>query len=828
MAKTKIKRRKRKQDKKSKTLVPDEHFHYGPIDLARFGNFVLIQSQMSPEQFDKLQDSLVKRFPKVCLEIDEKVLSIANMVRSLPSDELMKRAYWEMALHHLNVKSEMMIGEEAALSLRMVDYLQSVIASVEPSKSLQQSLTDDDWQQLIELVTDLFSQLNHEYQICRSAFDRKTNPNYNRDLDEYYFKAQLYWCNIRGDRYLVHQLPFFRSVLLPHDEILKELFGVTSETLLNAIYALQNSLTFGLDTLMNDLSKLQQITTHELRKNIKGMTSASEADLRIIMSQVIERKCMGEWRDQILGKLFGLDLFDVQKITNLPRVLLDELSWSAGQDLDFFAEGDYKGWPLRVWPIFKRPFLKIGDGYYCFELYSFFDNFYRAFQRLILRKKPGYLPEWNAKQKTLSEDLPCILFERLLPGAQIYRSVYYRWHTAHGQRKQWCEADALVLFEDHIFILEVKAGAFTYTPPASDFSAYIESLKNLIMKPARQGRRFLEYLQSSDEVPVFDSNHDFIAKISKATFEHITICAITLDPFTELAARVEHLSKIGIEVGEHPVWAISIDDLMAYADVFKSPLTFLHYVQQRMLAFRTKLIDVEDELDHLGLYLKHNAYSNYAEKLSAEGRVKWSGYRYAIDKFFTKKLSYPYFESPLWQKMPARFREIIECLSSSDRIGRRKVSSLLLDCSGEWKNKITSSIDDILERQSLSRLAKPFSTYGDVKITLFCWQEGILRRDHNLARDHTRSAMLITNDTWRLLLELFFDEAGVLNNVDFEFFKVEDISEQELPELKAKADALRISRFKSAKKVSGKIGRNALCPCGSGKKYKKCCLLSYG
>ncbi|MCL2166154.1 MAG: SEC-C metal-binding domain-containing protein [Clostridiales bacterium] len=23
--------------------------------------------------------------------------------------------------------------------------------------------------------------------------------------------------------------------------------------------------------------------------------------------------------------------------------------------------------------------------------------------------------------------------------------------------------------------------------------------------------------------------------------------------------------------------------------------------------------------------------------------------------------------------------------------------------------------------------------------------------------------------------------------------------------------------------VSGKIGRNDLCPCGSGKKYKKCC-----
>jgi len=32
------------------------------------------------------------------------------------------------------------------------------------------------------------------------------------------------------------------------------------------------------------------------------------------------------------------------------------------------------------------------------------------------------------------------------------------------------------------------------------------------------------------------------------------------------------------------------------------------------------------------------------------------------------------------------------------------------------------------------------------------------------------------------------------------------------------------SEFQSTKKTNQKIGRNASCPCGSGKKYKKCCL----
>jgi hypothetical protein len=97
----------------------------------------------------------------------------------------------------------------------------------------------------------------------------------------------MYWCNIRGDRYLVHQLPFFRSVLAPHDEMLLELFGVSSEGLLNAIQKLQDSLTFGLDKLKEDLRQFQETTTKELEKRIEGIESLSKDDLPSLMSQRI-------------------------------------------------------------------------------------------------------------------------------------------------------------------------------------------------------------------------------------------------------------------------------------------------------------------------------------------------------------------------------------------------------------------------------------------------------------------------------------------------------------------------------------------------------------
>ena len=67
-----------------------------------------------------------------------------------------------------------------------------------------------------------------------------------------------------------------------------------------------------------------------------------------------------------------------------------------------------------------------------------------------------------------------------------------------------------------------------------------------------------------------------------------------------MAAQVQYLHKIGVNTGPDPVWAISVDDLRVYADIFENPLHFLHYVQQRGEAFKSDIVQVDDELDHLG------------------------------------------------------------------------------------------------------------------------------------------------------------------------------------------------------------------------------------
>jgi len=122
---------------KKKSLRHDDYFRRGPIEMARFGKLVVGRSTMSKEEFDMMQDKLVERYPLVCRDIDDTISKIAALVKKLPPDELLKRAYWEMASRHFNKASEVEFGPDEALALRMLDYLQSIIVSVGPDNVIE-------------------------------------------------------------------------------------------------------------------------------------------------------------------------------------------------------------------------------------------------------------------------------------------------------------------------------------------------------------------------------------------------------------------------------------------------------------------------------------------------------------------------------------------------------------------------------------------------------------------------------------------------------------------------------------------------------------------
>src|SRR5437879_2209979 len=201
---------------KKRPRRPDDYLRHGPLEMARFGKFVVWRNNMSEEQFDVMQGKLRT------------------------------------------------------------------------------------------LVGDLFSQLNTEFPICQTAVNRK-DAGFNIDFEEFRFKAQMYWCNVRGQRYLCHDIPFFRDVLSPHDEVLKELYGISKKEFLEALQEIQDSLTLGIGKVVEDLRKFQNDVMAKLDEKIERKDFAELNDPLDMTKKVIEESGWEAWQNDIAGRFFGLD-----------------------------------------------------------------------------------------------------------------------------------------------------------------------------------------------------------------------------------------------------------------------------------------------------------------------------------------------------------------------------------------------------------------------------------------------------------------------------------------------------------------------------------------
>lgn len=803
--------------KKRKRAVPDEEFVAGPFRFARFGKLIEMQSNWPEGAFEEFKRATRDGHDALVTRIDGLVETIARLVTSV--DPLHLRLYarscFEAALMGVETEVETDWGQLHAQ--RMLDYTQSVIASAPRRSGEFADITPEVWDELSERTEELFLAVTRDY-LQSWMFKREHEEGMPATRgDPYVAMSTAHWMGVKNQRYQFHEPRYLLDVFLPHSDLLEDVYGVTGEELVAGMTAILESLTRGLsqalqeyhaiDLKWRDLTSSRDLSDDELRKEAARAAGGQSA------------------LDAVLARLHGPARFDVTALTELPDALLEDLAWAPGEERDFFAEGDYRGWPLRVWPISKRPFLRLGDRIYCFDLASLFDNVYRVIQRAVVRRNPKSQERWNQAQQRLSEGLAVQYFEQLLPGARCWQSVHYRDPgTAGGSG--WCETDALIAYDRHLFVVECRAGAFTYTPPATDLLAQVESLRNLVVKPAEQGHRFVDYLQSARSVALHDQSRQAVGTIRAGDFDHIVVCGVTLDVFTELAAGTKQRVELGAGVDGKPIWSLSIDDLRVFSDVFSDSLQFLHFVQERYRALTDPGgLEFNDELDHVGLYFAHG---NYVKALDIDGAatVNTLGYRADMDRFFTKKLTEADATFEQAKLSPPILAAMVSALSRSQRIGRFRAAERLLGFGADERAQLQEGIVRELEEQRhrRRRRAKAISTRGSDGLTIFCWGTPWAPRASDLAWEHTCAVAGVHDDRERLLLELTFDEHQQITDVDWRWVDAQAVPGPMRERLQREADALRSTRIAEARAEVGKIGRNDPCPCGSGRKWKKCCL----
>ncbi len=435
-------------------------------------------------------------------------------------------------------------------------------------------------------------------------------------------------------------------------------------------------------------------------------------------------------------------------------------------------------------------------------------------------RKPEYVDTWSKRQSIASEDMVKALFLNLLPGATAYTGNYY---PVGSSLKQMNENDLLITYENYLFIVEVKAGSFPQTPPINDFDAHIKAYTKLAQEADSQCTRTIKYISEHQPASFYDAEKNTKFEISRLSdYKEVYSFSVTVDNFNDFAAKAEKLNFITLS---SKTIVISYDDLMVYEKYFDSPIYFLHFLKQRKIAIDIPQIELNDELDHLGMYLSHNMYSITASEFPEEHMVNWHGFRQDLDNYFAKLYMPELNAIKPMQEIPEEITEIIRILEGETDENRIDTAHFLLNLSSEAKNDFCRGIHHALRRQpEIGRMVE-ISAFSEIKYCLFISMPGIKVMSTKERQDYVWATILGDESMPIMWIDLDYDKDRKLRNAKGKQCNYCDIPTGEIDRLKVLSVEITKSRIESFRRqYHRKVGRNDPCPCGSGKKYKKCCI----
>lgn len=763
-----------------------------------------LRNQMSSVEYKSMLQGICSEYSNVKQDIDSLIQELRVKITSCDPLKLMNFLVSMFYLALINKTSEFQYELEDNQITRAIEYVQSVLVSSESNYVQQEDEVDDSakYNEILVNVIDLQNRIVNFYFIW-TATKLVEDENADNEVLQYIVESQNSQ-SIKGDRYQYYQLEHIKALIQPHEAVINELFHITVDDFLEGLNKLEYSLSSGKVDAFNEFG--------DLFDNYEEWIRSGKSE-----EEYLEQ--MDENPSNCVDNMFGYSLYNVKAVTGWSDDLINSLSLSLNSNDTFFS-GEFAGWPIIDLPVHKKPFIEIGGISYCFDYYCLFDNIYRVMQKTIRELKPSYVNDWSHIQQHVSEVMVEELMIKLLPGCETYRDNYYPKGTS---LKDCAENDILVVYDNVLIIVEVKAGSFVYTPAITDYKAHVSSFKALIEKADYQCERTLKYIESHPSASINDRERNKKVELNYSNFSDVFTVCVTVDNFNEFAAKAEKLSFI--KLGTHSI-SISIDDLRVYTDIFESPLNFLHYFKQRKKAVQTQQLSLNDELDHLGLYLDRNMYTLDAEELEPDTKFVAMGFREGIDNYFASlhntQLS---FEKPR-QYIPSRIQEIINFMSHNIVSQRYNFSTFLLDYDYAGRDAIAGAIDRSLVRQRQINRMNQVSGYGDNRYCLFVHQPQIQAMSDKNKEDYIFALMLMQNEADRLCISLHYGNRDELINVEFRTITMSQVPHDRIEELKAYSERLLHERVEKVKDHSGnkKIGRNDPCPCGSGKKLKRCCI----
>lgn len=423
--------------------------------------------------------------------------------------------------------------------------------------------------------------------------------------------AMTGWAMLRGHRYQSLEEEFFSFVLAPHEDALQAAYAVGAAEIARGIQAAVDAMRYG---HMHAFEQLSQ----EMSRTHAAAEAAGSSLEEAIATLYANDEAKQAVRAAVERLFFG-GICDVGSTSGLPATVLDDLAFGRGQETDFFAPGPLRGTPMRRLPARERPLLRLDDAYYACDPNFLRDSAYRAIQWGLGRRVRDYeKTQWGVRQMEVTESAFPRILAHQLRDATVLSTVYY----PDPDTGDWVENDLVILIDDALLQVEVKAGVMPMHSPEMHFDRHMRTVQNLIVKAKQQSERFFRYAASAAEVPLYQLKAGRYIEVHRLQLGKCRLAVpigLTIEAFTPFSAMSKRLPQMAPILGQYPFVSMSVDDLFVLKRVLPTTGELMHYllVRQRVAAqVEAALID---EIDHLGAYVTHNRVDAFNEEQFAQG-----------------------------------------------------------------------------------------------------------------------------------------------------------------------------------------------------------------
>lgn len=499
--------------------------------------------------------------------------------------------------------------------------------------------------------------------------------------------------------------------------------------------------------------------------------------------------------------VFSFSIEEIQAKAELSTVTISNIlnAFSldnAHRNKDFQTLGDFN-------IIDANPIIKMNDEkYLLLQHYGLLEALYespffwfredKAYKNIAMKHRGDFTEEFSAN-----------VLAKVFGQNNVYSNV-----DIYNNKIKIGEIDVLVTFANRAIVLQAKSKKLTIEARKGNNNALTKDFEKAIQDSYNQGKDCAEFIQNSKYTLVDSNSNEF--QVRKDLKEIFIFCVVS-DHYPALAFQTEQFLKYEQTDIIRPPFIMDVFLLDVMADMLSNPLHFLSYSNKRTTHF--KKFQAQNELIILSYHLKRNLH------LSDE---------------FTMMMLDDSVSSDLDQAILVR-RKCIEGIDTPEGILTKYKNTII----GDFVDSISNYEDDYaielgfflltLSEESIEQIN------DGIQKTIDLFLDDGKNHDFTIGFDDVKAGLTIhtNNFSYKEAYDNLLNHCqyrkyrqhannwfGMCFNPYTKKVKFSIMSNKEWSYSKSIGSTV-VDRLKSN---SIKIGRNEKCPCGSGKKYKKCCI----